>query len=156
MTKEKNSMEKDGKGKPESQLPEHIGWDLWRARDRWKTRFVDAMQQRGHGWFTEARANLLGLMPRKGMRQADLVARSGLSKQAIQQFVDALVSEGILQRKRDPDDARGKIVGLTEKGMQAMHDADEVKRTVEEEIAARFSPEEYAVFSRVLRQIAEN
>ena len=148
-------MAKDEKTKPRSRLPDHIGWDLWRARDRWKTQFVCAMQERGHSWYTEARANILGLLPRKGMRQADLVARSGLTKQAIQQFVDGLAAEGILQRERDPDDARGKIVRYTEKGLAAMKDADAIKLVVEEEIARQFDPGEFTVFSRVLRRIAE-
>ena len=67
----------------------------------------------GHDVFAHARSGLLAHMERGGTRQADLVARSGLTKQAVQQFVDELVADGIVERIRDPDDGRGRIVVFT-------------------------------------------
>ena len=151
-----NDVTKKRSQTQDSPLPDHIGWDLWRARDRWKQRFISGMQEMGHGWFTEARANILGQLPRLGLKQSDLVARTGLTKQAVQQFVDSLVDEGILERERDPSDARARIVRLTEAGRSAMRDADAVKNSVEREFAHHYSDEEFAQLRRLLKRIAEN
>ncbi|MEM6462368.1 MAG: MarR family transcriptional regulator [Pseudomonadota bacterium] len=137
-------------------LPDHIGWDLWRARDQWNQRFVSAMQAKGHGWFTEARSNILGQLPRRGLKQSELVVRTGLTKQAVQQFVDGLVAEGILERERDPNDARARIVRLTDAGRRAMQDADKIKVAVEQAFADRFSKAEFAQFRRLLKRIADD
>ena len=156
MTKRRDKVEKNRSRSRNDTLPDHIGWDLWRARDRWKQRFVSGMQDRGHGWFTEARANILGQLPRRGLKQSDLVTRTGLTKQAVQQFVDGLVDEGILERERDPSDARARIVRLTDAGRSAMRDADAVKEAVECEFARHYTAEEFAQFRNLLKRIAED
>ncbi|WP_419906111.1 MarR family winged helix-turn-helix transcriptional regulator [Hoeflea sp.] len=149
-------MRNKGNSQKEDPLPDHIGWDLWRARDRWKQRFVSGMQDKGHLWFTEARSNLLGQLPRRGLKQSDLVNRTGLTKQAVQQFVDALVEEGILERERDPSDARARIVRLTDKGRRAMRDADAVKQSVERDFAQHFTKDEFSRLRSLLKRIAED
>ncbi|MEM6898125.1 MAG: helix-turn-helix domain-containing protein, partial [Pseudomonadota bacterium] len=85
-------------------LPDHIGVPLWMAAQAWKERFHAAMVEAGHDWFAEGRVNLLGHLNPGGDRQADLVRKSGLSKQAVQQFVDTLVAAGAVERVPDPDD----------------------------------------------------
>ncbi|MDA4847375.1 MarR family winged helix-turn-helix transcriptional regulator [Hoeflea poritis] len=156
MTKEHDKVGNNRSQSQEDPHPDHIGWDLWRARDRWKQRFVSGMQDRGHGWFTEARANILGQLPRKGLKQSDLAARTGLTKQAVQQFVDGLVDEGILERQHDPSDARARIVRLTAAGRSAMQDADVVKEAVERAFARRYTAEEFTRFRDLLKRIAED
>ncbi len=59
-------------------LPDHVGWRLWQANRAWQTEFVAAMRAAGHGWFSEARAGLLGNLPREGIRQAALIERMAI------------------------------------------------------------------------------
>ena len=89
--------------------PDHVGIRLWGAYEAWKAEFVSAMVEAGHAWFTPSRATLLGFVPRTGLRQSDLIARMGISKQAVQQLVDGLEGEGVLERIADPDDKRGRV-----------------------------------------------
>ncbi len=55
----------------------------------------------GHDWYAEARSSVIPYVGLKGTRQADIVSRMGLSKQAVQQMIVDLEGTGIL--KRDPD-----------------------------------------------------
>lgn len=111
--------------------PDHIGWTLWQAAQLWRAEFIAAMVAAGHPWFGQARANLLQHIGPSGLRQGDLVARAGLTKQAVQQFVDELVADGILMRAKDETDARARWVRLTSAGEAAMRDADRIKAEIE-------------------------
>lgn len=108
-------------------LPEHLGIRLHRAYDAWLQKFVGEMNAAGHAWFTQARASLIGHIPRDGCRQSDLLAKTGWTKQALQQMLDGLERQGVLQRSVDPQDKRGRLVELTDKGHAALADADRIK-----------------------------
>ena len=115
-------------------LPDHVGIHLFRAYEAWLGAFVDAMNKAGHDWFTQGRANVLGLMERGGTRQSVLLDRSALTKQALQQMLDGLERHGVIIREVDPADKRGRIIRLTEKGQAALADADRIKM----ELSARY------------------
>ena len=114
----------DDDGFPE--LLDHVGIQLWRAAALWKSEFDAGMVAAGHTVFAHARSGLIAHMDRGGTRQADLVARSGLTKQAVQQFIDELVADGLVERIRDPGDGRGRIVVFTERGRAVLADANRV------------------------------
>lgn len=133
----------------------HIGWDLWRASDAWKARFVREMVAAGHAWFGEARAALLGHLDRAGSRQSDLVGRMGTSKQAVQQLIDELVATGILERTPDPDDRRAKWVGLTPAGLAAIRDSDRVKQQLDAEYRRTLGPKRFAALKAALATLAQ-
>ena len=112
-------------------VPDHIGWTLWRATSAWRKDFVAAMAAAGHGWFAQARGNILVHIGPSGIRQGDLAEKAGLTKQAVQQFVDDLVQDGIVMRTQDDTDARARRVRLTPAGEAAMRDADQIKLQIE-------------------------
>lgn len=113
------------------------------------------MREAGHGWFTDARANLLAHVARAGTPQSALIARMGISKQAVQQLIDGLVAEGILERIGDPDDSRSRIVRYTAEGAKAMRDADRIKREIEDEYRARLGDEHLELLMALLRDMTE-
>lgn len=135
-------------------LIDHLGWRLWRAARRWKAEFDARMAAEGFAWFTEARSALLGHVGPSGVRQNDLVRRMGLTKQAVQQIVDELAAEGIVARRPDPADARGRIVVLTAAGVAAAHAANEVKRAIDAEQRERLGPERFEALIEALRAFA--
>lgn len=136
------------------ELLDHVGIQLWRAAVLWKSEFDAGMIAAGHGVFAHARSGLIGHMERGGTRQADLVARSGLTKQAVQQFVDELVADGIVERVRDPADGRGRIVVFTERGRAVLADANAVKKRVEEQFRRKLGPERFRELVEALRALA--
>ena len=134
--------------------PDHVGWRLWQANRNWQAGFVAAMQQAGHGWFSEARANLLGHVGRQGVSQSVLAERSGISKQAVQQLLDGLEAEGVVERVADSNDRRTKIVRYTDKGRAAMNDGNRVKATMEKGYRSRLGDERFEALMRALADIA--
>jgi DNA-binding MarR family transcriptional regulator len=115
-------------------LFEHLGIRLHRAYEAWLGAFVEEMNAAGHDWFTQGRATLIGYIPRNGCRQNDLLSRTGWTKQALQQMLDGLERQDVLRRRVDPNDKRGRLVELTDKGRAALADADRIKR----DLSARF------------------
>lgn len=112
-------------------LLDHIGWRLWLASRAWEQRFQREMVAAGHAWFEEARATLIPHIARAGTPQSDLVRRTALTKQAVQQLVDGLVEDGIVERRPDPADARAKRVCFTRKGLRVLADANRIKQQIE-------------------------
>lgn len=137
-------------------LPDHIGWRLWQANRAWLRAFVGAMREADHDWFTEARAGLIGHIPRRGIKQAALIDRVGTTKQAVQQVLDGLEGEGIVERVADPDDGRGRIVRFTEKGLRALHDGDRIKGEIEKRYVERLGPDRFAMLMETLRSLSDS
>lgn len=134
--------------------PDHVGWRLWQANRDWQARFAMAMREAGHGWFSESRAALLGHIPRRGMRQADLIEHAGISKQAVQQLLDGLEAEGVIERSPDPEDRRGKLVRYTERGLAALGDGDKVKLDIERAYRQRLGESGFEALTAALRLLA--
>ena len=137
-------------------LPDHLGWRLWLASRQWQARFVAAMREAGHGWFTDARANLLGHIARSGTPQSAIITRMGVSKQAVQQLIDGLVRDGILERAPDPGDSRSRIVRYTAAGAKAMRDADRIKLEIENEYRERIGAARFDALMRTLRAMTDD
>lgn len=133
--------------------PDHVGIRLWGAYEAWKAEFVTAMVEAGHAWFTPSRATLLGFVPRKGLRQSELIARMGISKQAVQQLVDGLEAEGVVERVPDPDDKRGRILRHTPKGRAALDDADRIKAEIETRYRARLGEDRFRLLFDALGEV---
>ena len=136
-------------------LIEHVGWRLWRASQIWQERFTRGMVERGYPWFREARAAVIPHIDRAGTRQAVLTTRLGLTKQAVQQLVDALVGDGVVERRLDPGDARGRVVCFTPKGLRVLADANVVKRQIEQEFARAVTAESFSRLNAELTRLIE-
>ncbi len=92
----------------------------------------------------------LPYLDRDGTAQSVLQSRMGLTKQAVQQFVDELVADGILQRRTNPDDRRGKILSFTRKGQRVLADANIVKVEIQSRYCAQLGEARFAAFMAAL------
>jgi DNA-binding MarR family transcriptional regulator len=136
-------------------VPDHIGWTLWQATLAWRREFLAGMVSAGHAWFAQARGNILVYVGPNGIRQADLVEKAGLTKQAVQQFVDELESDGIVHRTRDEKDARARWVRLTPAGEAAMRDADRIKLQIETEWRQKLGSDAFDQLDALLKQVID-
>lgn len=132
---------------------DHVGWRLWDAAAVWKEKFAAEMVAAGHDWYAEARSSVIPYVGLKGTRQADIVARMGLSKQAVQQLIVDLEQSGILRRDPDPNDGRGKIVLFTEKGLAAQQDSQRAKEKVQAEMKVILGDREFEWLMETLKKI---
>lgn len=115
------------------QYPSHIGWTLAKAYRLWENNFVKKINALGYEWFTMSASNLLGHMPRKGIDQKSLTARTGLTKQAVNQQINELVKADILLRNVSETDKRARIINYTAKGLEALKDIDKIKLEINQE-----------------------
>lgn len=136
-------------------LIDHVGVSLWRLARQWKLAFDAAMLARGFPWITEARGAVIGKLRPGGRPQSVLAAELGVSKQAIQQYVDDLVAEGAVERVPDPADGRGKLVRLTARGVASIVEGNEVKRQIETRYREQIGPQRFAVLQAALDELAE-
>ena len=136
-------------------LIDHVGFSLWRLARQWKLEFDAEMLRRGFPWITEARGAIIGQLRPGGLPQSALTAALGVSKQAVQQYVDDLVAEGAVERVPDPADGRGKIVRLTDRGIASINEGNIVKRQIEARYGARLGGDRFAVLKAALDELAE-
>lgn len=134
-------------------LPTHVGIDLWRAALAWRERLHSEMVERGHAWYGDARSAIAEHLDPRGMSQAALVARVGLTKQAVQQLLDSLEADGIVKREADPNDGRAKRVTYTKKGLAALRDGVAIKRAIEREYRDKLGDKRYAALVESLRAL---
>lgn len=132
---------------------EHIGWDLWQATQTWKKLYIREMQNLGYDWYAEARARLLQHINSNGIAQNELTERAGISKQAVQQQLDALVADGIIERASDPKDARRKLIYLTSAGVEILVKANAVKLELEREYEALIGESDMKILRKALNKI---
>jgi DNA-binding MarR family transcriptional regulator len=123
--------------RPHPEPIDHIGWQLWQAAQDWLAQFESRMIGAGYPWFGEARAGVLLHLTAYGTPQSHLVSRMRISKQAVQQLVDQLVADGIVERRPDPADKRGKLLFFTPKGRKLLDDANRIKLEIEGEYRER-------------------
>ncbi|MEO1312564.1 MAG: MarR family winged helix-turn-helix transcriptional regulator [Pseudomonadota bacterium] len=138
----------------ETPLIDHIGWDLWRLTGHWKARYSAAMVAAGFHWYADARGNLMPLIGRDGVAQNDLVARAGMTKQAVQQHLDSLTRDGVITRVSDPGDARRKRIMFTAKGLASLDAANAIKAEIEDHYASLIGVERLKALQADLRVLS--
>ena len=90
-----------------------------------------------------------------GTRATVLAERAGVSKQAIGEVVDDLVSRGYVRRAPDPADARAKLVQLTRRGQKLIDAAYEVIAGIEDALVAAAGPRSVAATRKTLAALID-
>ena len=137
-------------------LIDHVGWRLGRLFRRWKIAFDAEMVARGFGFMAEARGAVIGNLRPAGASQTTIAQALGISKQAVQQLVDELETEGVVMRIGNPADARGKLVVLTAKGAEAIRVGNEVKREIEASYRRRLGEPAFTAMMEALDGLWED
>ena len=102
-----------------------------------------SLQDRGISEIRPSQARAMLLVDRSGTRLGDLAERAQITKQAMMQVVDDLVSSGLARRVPDPSDARAKIVKLTAKGLRQRAEARRALASVEARAKRRLGDRRY-------------
>lgn len=90
-----------------------------------------------------------------GLSGRDLVTRMGISKQAVSQLIDSLVTMGYVARCPAPDDRRRTLLKLTNRGLGAVTIVDDTVADMETEMAAAIGLEQLHSLHRALLQLDE-
>ena len=78
----------------------------------------------------------------------------GQPKQYVGRLVDELEALGYVERRRDAADRRSKRIVPTRRGHDEQRQADRILGEIEARHAARIGADEYAMFRRLLRELA--
>ena len=82
-------------------------------------------------------------LPADGCRLTELARRADMSKQAMAELVDELVTLGYLVRFPDPADRRAKLILRSEKGLEVSRTAWTAFAQIDREIAERLGEEDF-------------
>ena len=96
---------------------------------------VAKLGRRGYVDFPFASASLLWLLDEGGTRSTLLAQRAGVTKQAMSQLVRLMELQGYLEQIVDPNDARAKVVRMTERGEAVKTACVEVREELNRQIA---------------------
>lgn len=112
-----------------------LGFLLAKASQHFNERLVARFAERG---FPEVRASygsvLMPLFQQDDLRVGELAARAALSKQSMTTLVAACEAEGLVERRRDPDDGRAFRVRLTGRGRRFQRTAETILAELDTEI----------------------
>ena len=85
-----------------------------------------------------------------GCGVSDIGNDLGVSNSAASQMLDRLVQLELISRSEDPSDRRGKLIGMTDKGRQILHEGNLANRTWLEELARSMNPEEQELVNNAI------
>ncbi|MGF0172648.1 MarR family winged helix-turn-helix transcriptional regulator [Streptomyces sp. Marseille-Q5077] len=88
-------------------------------------RINDGVVARGFEGVRPAHGFAFARLAPDGATATDLAAHLGVTKQAASQLVDEIVRKGYAERRPHPDDARARLVVLTERGWACTRAAEE-------------------------------
>jgi DNA-binding MarR family transcriptional regulator len=124
---------------------------LHRLGDRLRADIVEVYRRHGLG---EGEFDILAALRRQGapfqLAPGELARHTMVTTGAISKRLDRLERAGLVVRREDPADARGRIVGLTDAGRRVIDDAYTEHMRNEARLVAVLSPDERARIEELL------
>jgi DNA-binding MarR family transcriptional regulator len=135
---------------------ENLGYLLAKASQRWNEVLGERFAAAG---FPEVRPSygsvLIPLLEEDGLRMGEIARRARLSKQTMTTLVGLCERDGLVDRKRDPDDGRATIVSLTARARRFEPVAERALGEMEGEVESLLGPRRRAGLRATLSDLAE-
>jgi len=96
---------------------------------------------------------LFDLLLHKSSNVKDIASRVQLDSPAITGLVDRLVKENLVERREDPSDRRGLLIGLTEKGQKLAEKLSPIAEDFNNTMQGVLTPEDVGAFNRSLEHL---
>lgn len=133
----------------------HLGLLLRDAYRAFDTEVLRRLARAGYSDLRLPHAALLEALDDEGMRQSELVERTGMTAQAVSQLIEDLVSKGYLARRAVDGDRRANVIVWTEHGVRGREVALNLIAELEDEHAARLGRAHYEAFRLELAALSE-
>jgi DNA-binding MarR family transcriptional regulator len=142
---------------PPARDPQALSWLLRRAVRRYASPVSEALAAGGFGDLPQRGVWALSALAEAepGLSGRDLVARMGISKQAISQLIETLVTLGYVARRPSADDRRRTHLHLTSRGRGAARIIDTTVAEMEETMANAIGRERLRALHRALAELDE-
>jgi DNA-binding MarR family transcriptional regulator len=138
--------------------PKHLGYLFERATKHSRLELYDVAAsldfEGRYAPLTPSYFRLLSVMPNVPARVTDLARLSGMTKQALGQFVATLESGGYVESSTDPNDKRVRMIQRTALGDEVVETTNDLWARVERRWRRQIGPERYRVFREVLIELA--
>jgi MarR family transcriptional regulator for hemolysin len=99
---------------------------------------------------------LLNLQAHRGANQRQLAAAVGVSAATLTHHLNAMESDGLLARRRDPENRRNHIVELTEAGEAAFARLAPAVLAFDQKLRANFTTDELDTLHALLARLCQN
>lgn len=124
---------------------------LAQAHAAWRHAFARELE--ADGQYLGASGDVLLHLPPDGLAQHILSDRMGLSKQAVQQLVDRLETQGAVTREPDLIDKRMKRVVPTPRGLALLDARRRIEARLDESLRQRLGKKLYRQLRKGLRKL---
>jgi DNA-binding MarR family transcriptional regulator len=133
--------------------PPAIGGLLRLAWQAHRDRMYECLEEAGFNDVTRAQFALFRWPGVDGMRPGEVADLAGLSKQTVNDTLGELERSGYIERHADPQDGRGRIVRLTERGRALQAAAHATSRRLETAWAECLGEERFASLRGTLQDM---
>jgi DNA-binding MarR family transcriptional regulator len=101
-------------------------------------------------------AILIAVSEDEGLNQTELIERTGIDRSTVAVIIPRLVRKGLLQRRRSREDARSKLLRLTDEGRRLLETAEPMARSVDGLLLAVLPAPQRKSFLAALQAIVRN
>ena len=112
-----------------------------------------SMNEDGHHFPVSCVGILADLWSKDGISQKELGTSLVKTKSSINKMLTALESEGFIIKKDDPNDGRGKLIFLTEKGKEMQFIIEKKGKEMEEMLLSDCTKKEVKIAKKVLAKM---
>lgn len=130
-----------------------LGLLLRLAHQQWTLAVDTRLADEGFDDIKPHYANIFTFVPPEGMQVSQLTELAHVRKQSMTQTVEELEKLGYVERRPDPNDKRGKLVFLTERGRKVSPIARAAGKLVDQHWAELTSSEEIEALRKALRSV---
>jgi len=132
-----------------------IGARLRLAAERSHALLFERLRAAGYDDLRPAHFALFKFPGPHGVRPVELAARLGTTKQALTPLLNDLERFGYLERRPAPDDGRGRVLWLTERGLSYVGATKDILTEIEVEWSQRLGADRFATLRDTLRELTE-
>ncbi|MFJ5219654.1 MarR family winged helix-turn-helix transcriptional regulator [Streptomyces sp. NPDC088354] len=140
----------------EEALATDLGITLLAAAGALTTAIHDGVVARGYTDLRPAHGFAFARMAASGATVTELAGHLGVTRQAAGQLVDELVAKGYAERRPHPDDARARLVVLTDRGHACTRAAEAAAADAVRPWTAALGRDRVRALTDDLRRVAPN
>ena len=125
-----------------------------KAAQRWNERLAEAFAAAGYADIRPSFGSVLvPLYEEDGLRMGQLAHRARLSKQTMTEVIRQLESEGLVERRPDPDDGRASRIFLTRRARRFEPVASKVIAQLERDAGRELGSQRLDLLKETLREL---
>jgi DNA-binding MarR family transcriptional regulator len=134
-------------------LCERMGFLFAKLHHRWGNASIEALREAGLG-LAGLHMGALATIDRAGpMSQQQLGEHLRKDRTSVVAIVDELEREGLVERRRNPDDRRAYALEVTDKGRDWVERAQPVMTECDERLLSDLDPEEQRILRELLQRV---